>query len=93
MYVLGGIVERIPVQAIVRTFTFSPVPTVTITGGRGAVRAPALKLFLAIITSKMPMCRRLFPFYPSENDPKKRIGSGKILPDPIVAHITKKVNS
>ena len=49
MYVLGGIVESIPVQPIVIIFAHSMSPTVTMTGGSGAVRAPALKLFLAII--------------------------------------------
>ena len=49
MYVLGGMVESIPVQPIVIIFEHSISPTVTITGGNGAVKAPALKLFLAII--------------------------------------------
>ena len=42
-------VERIPVQPIVMILALSISPTVTITGGSGAVSAPALKFFLAIL--------------------------------------------
>jgi hypothetical protein len=40
MYVLGGMVLIIPVQAIVNILELSISPQLTITGGTGAISAP-----------------------------------------------------
>jgi hypothetical protein len=49
MYVFGGMVLIIPVQAIVRMLDFSISPQLTITGGIGAKSAPPFHFNFAIV--------------------------------------------
>ena len=53
IYVLGGMVLMIPVQATVRTLGCSGVPQETITGGSGAINAPPFHFVFFI---KAPIC-------------------------------------